>query len=291
MRKPKQDIIELPPVIEQLAHNLVAIVAKSAEEHLADMLNKPEEPNKTTGIQSWAQIIATSTEDKVEDWNSKDFVHWFVQQLQQQLEIPYVLEYSRDCSAINKIQDQLEQAGLKGNQNTKKFIEWALSKYSQIKEEYERFDLPTLGKTINTFLQQEESVDTPEVRKLNVDIKLEMQKHISQNAKTAMVQLLRQFGIPLTTELYVSQGYSLDKVVDGISNRLKHFSDNDIIALQSAAQKSIDFSPYPEWFHCLNWREKFSEYWETHNFKSLKWWRDKDYAGKYAIEYESFKGE
>lgn len=289
MKKPKAKTVELPQEINVIAQNLSIVVAKSVDENLKIMLNnKDEEPIKS--INSWIDLAGSILPVDVNKWSSKDFVHYFTQNLQKECNVAYVVEYSRDCSAIKKIKDQLFEIGITDQQILKDFIMWAIKNYDKLRDEYSRFDIPSLSKSINEFLQYNDVIKG-EKRSLGFDILNKMENEIVQNSKTGMVNLLKQFGIPLTAQFYFSKDFGLDQIKNGIYSRLKRFGEKDIMLLQNSMQHSIDFSPYPDWFCFLDWREQFKNLIEQYNLSDLKWWRNIDYSGNFADEYNMFKGD
>lgn len=283
MKKSKVEPEKLPAEILNLSNDLIKILNKSVNSNLDEKLNKKE--NKS---QNWFDLILkNSIPENVNDWSSKDFAHWFAKELNSKINIPYVIEYSRDCSSIKRIKDKFISVGLSGNGIVKDFIMWCINKYPEIKENSNRFDLTILHDYINEFLQQENTNVEIKERKLNFDILQEMNKECVSNNGKSMNILLRKYGLPLTYQYYKQKGYEVDKIIEGISLRLYHSKEKDVECLQEIAKRSIDFSPYPQWFGLLDWRFKYTDIFKT--FKTMKWWREQDYSGNYVIEYEDFK--
>lgn len=286
MRK-KSNKVELPNNIELIAQDLTKILKQSIEQNLEDLLNKKQEP--ITNKNSWFLVDFHILPENINEWSNKDFVHYFVQELNKKQQIPYVIEYSRDCSSIKKIKDQLLDINITDYNKIKDFIDWAIINYEQLKKEDDRFDLPTLNKFLNMFLQSNDVSDINNDRSLGFDILEKMNKELRDNQKNKLSILLKQFGIPLTATFYHRQGIDINKIIHGIELRLKHFGENDIIILHNIIQRSIDFSPYPNWFILINWRELFHQIIDKYHLPDLKWWRNTDYAGNFAIEYNRFK--
>ena len=283
MKKIKVDPEKLPPEILNLSNDLIKILNKSVDSNLNNLLYKKE--NKS---QNWSDLILkNSIPEDINDWSSKDFAHWFAKELNSKINIPYVIEYSRDCSSIKRIKDKFISVGFSGNQMVKDFIEWCISQYKEIKENSNRFDLTILHDYINQFLQEENKNEEIQERKLNFDILQEMNNEcVSNNVKSINI-LLKKYGLPLTYQYYKQKGYEIDKIIEGISLRLYHFKEKDIETLKEIAKKSIDFSPYPNWFGLLDWRLKYIDIFKS--LKTMKWWREQDYSGNYVVEYENFK--
>ena len=281
MRKPKTKSAELPTELEILAKELQEVVEKTSSTNLEKILAPKD--NSVGKIKSWSDFLDKKVlSENVEEWSGKDFVHWFARMMQEKFQVPYVIEYSRDCSAIKKITEQFNMVGKSEKQIIQDFILWAIENYPAIKDDAGRFDLPTVNKFINEFLQQSIGVD--EQRKLGFDILEEMGK---VDSKGAMAFLLKKYGIPLVIEFYRAGGYDEDKIMEGVKKRLEYWNKNDIMVLQNVARRSIDYSPYPDWFYGVNWREYFGDIWE--DSKKCKWWRDGDYKGGFAEEYVKFK--
>jgi len=282
----KKNKVELPQEIERIAKDLVNIVQESVEQNLNSLLNMPPIENSKN---SWFDLDFHILPNNTNEWSNKDFVHYFVQELHKIHNIPYVIEYSRDCSSIKKIKDQLLEINITDYKRVKDFIDWSIKNYNKLKEDAKRFDLPTLNKFINSFLQFNDFDNTNEKRKLGFNIFEKMNQEIQENKKNGMIILLKQFGIPLTASFYVKNGFELDKIKNGIEIRLKRFGENDIILLQNTMQRSIDFSPYPEWFSLIDWRNIFTSIISQYKLENFKWWREVDYAGNFAEEYNDFK--
>jgi hypothetical protein len=283
MKKIKVDPEKLPPEILNLSNDLIKILNKSVDSNLNNLLYKKE--NKS---QNWSDLILkNSIPEDINDWSSKDFAHWFAKELNSKINIPYVIEYSRDCSSIKRIKDKFISVGFSGNQMVKDFIEWCISQYKEIKENSNRFDLTILHDYINQFLQEENKNEEIQERKLNFDILQEMNNECVSNNGKSMNILLKKYGLPLTYQYYKQKGYEIDKIIEGISLRLYHFKEKDIETLKEIAKKSIDFSPYPNWFGLLDWRLKYIDIFKS--LKTMKWWREQDYSGNYVVEYENFK--
>lgn len=285
MRRPKINEVQLPDELDILAKDLNSILKKTTDDSLEKLLNKKDNKNIEN---PWINFISKKLPDDINLWSSKDFVHWFAQELQGQLNIPYIVEYSRDCSAIKKIKDQLLSVGITDQKIIKDFMSWSIKNYNRLKEDNNRFDIPVLNKFLNEFFQYVDIID--DQRSIGFDI-LEKMENESTDKKSAMVSLLKQFGIPLTVQFYKYKGFEVEKIIDGIKTRLYRFAEKDLLLLQNTIQNSIDFSPYPNWFAFLNWRDFFTDLIDVYKIKSMKWWRDIDYSGNPAIEYSKFNGE
>lgn len=283
MKKIKVEPEKLPAEILNLSNDLIKILNQSADSNLNNLLDKKNEKQ-----QNWSDLIfKSSIPEDVNDWSSKDFAHWFSKELNSRINIPYVIEYSRDCSSIKRIKDKFISVDLSGNQIIKDFIEWCINEYSNIKENSKRFDLTILHDYINQFLQKSNKNEECQERKLNFDILQEMNNECINNNGKSMNILLKKYGLPLTYQYYKQKGYENDKIIEAISLRLYHFKEKDTETLKEIAKMSIDFSPYPSWFNLLDWRFKYIDVFKF--LKTMKWWREKDYSGNYVVEYESFK--
>lgn len=286
MSKTKYKEVELPPEIEDIANDLSKILSDTINNNF----NQGKKEEEKTELESWIELINNSFSQDIDKWSSKDFVHWFTYKLYSQLNIPYIIEYSRDCSSIRKIKDQLTAIGKKDNKIIRDFISWSIDNYDKLREEEGKFNLPILSKFLNEFLQnnQDEKEDN---RSLGFDIIKNMKKEASLNPKNSMISLLLKFGIPLTAEFYYYHNHDLEKIIAGIHKRLKYFEDNDIVKLQNIAKNSIDFSPYPDWFKIKDWRQEYNDIFNNESFNKSKWWRTIDYSGNFAIEYNNFLKE
>jgi hypothetical protein len=292
MRKPKTENIELPAELEALANDLVRIVATEGETHFQQMITqKEEEPkSKTHGLKNWEDVVQKhSISENVEEWSSKDFVHWFVSNLHSKLNLPYIIEYSRDCAAIKRIKDQLLLIGYNEQLIIKSFLTWGMDNYSYIKQNNERFDLPTIGRFLNDFIQQElvSSDDINPVERMLTNIYKDVLDIVKHKEK-AMTELLIHYGIPITGQCYIKTGNGAEKINNGIANRLNYFLENDIMKLEDVARRSIDYSPYPQVFAFIDWRERYKAVWVS--VSKQRWWRNNDYGGKPAAEYNKFIG-
>lgn len=286
MSKAKYREVELPQEIENIANDLSNILSNT----INNTLNQNKKEEEKTELESWLDLINSSFSQDIDKWSSKDFVHWFTYKLYSQLNIPYIIEYSRDCSSIRKIKDQLTVIGKKDNKIIRDFISWSVDNYDRLKEEEGKFNLPILNKFLNEFLQNNKD-EKEESRSLGFNIINNMKKEVSINPKNSMISLLVKFGIPLTVEFYYYHNYDLDNIITGIHKRLKYFENNNVDKLQSIAQNSLDFSPYPDWFKVKDWRQKYNDIFSNENFNKLKGWRDTDYSGNFAIEYNNFLKE
>lgn len=286
MRKKKANVVKLPEKIDDIAKNLSNILIDNTDNHLNKILENNQENSK---VKTWESLINKVLPQDINKWSSKDFVHWFSKELYKEIHIPYVIEYSRDCAAIKRLKDQFLAADIKDVKVLQEFLIWTIKNYYKLKDEISRFDLPILSSFINEFLQNIGNQDTTNRRSIGINIKYKMEQEINKNPKKAMINILKQFGIPLATTFYNRIGFEEDKINEGIYNRVKRLGENNIDILQNIMQISINFSPYPDWFNGLNWRDYFKDIINQYQLNKEKWWRDNDYGGDFAIEYEDLR--
>lgn len=283
-KRTERDVL-IPDEMETLANDFKVILHRSVEENLNQMLT-PEESKKEKTLNAWVDLMQASTPKDISEWSNKDFVHWFIQQLNKKHQVSYIVEYSRDCSSVKKIREQLMSVGMGDPQIIQDFMIWTINNYQRLKDINDRFDLPVLDKFLNEYLQSKEETDNE--RSLGFDI-IETMDSMRKNNKNAMIDLLARFGVPLTIEYYVRQGHTTLEVVDAVKTRLEYLARSNTITLRSVFQNSLDLSPYPSWFHVNDWRALYNNIIVQNDISKLNWWKNEDFTGNYAREYDSFK--
>lgn len=283
--------VDLPSNLDNLAQELLKIHNKYSKINLNSVKENKKDDGYTSYV-DWFTKQINSIPENIDDWSSRDFVHWFVREREKTTGMSYVIEYSRDCSAIKKIVDAFIEAGLPfDNNEIKIFIEWSLENYQYITEQYDRYDLLSIHKSINDYLQQKNN-NNQESERENVNIIQSMKDDYNAHSqKERLLILLMEYGIPLTIQFYVSYGNDVDKVQNGIMKKLQEVSTCDKISLENIFRQSINFSPYPDFFDGNKWREIYSEIIQENKIPSKKWWRPQDYSGKHLSNYNNFRKE
>ena len=272
---------KLPKDLNNLALDIQEIIINSKR-------TKPIIPTviEEDGVPGWdiPSLQKKSLPDDVEEWSSKHFVHWFVTRRKLKNATPYVIEYSRDCSAIKKLKESLSGIGKNKAQDLKDFLLWTFDKYHRILEQSKAFNLIVLSDYLNDYLNEKFN-EAEDVEAVEVDILSQMKERYSNSKSKHLSVLLEVFGIPLTASFYRKFGKSEEIIRKNIEDKLVYLVDINIILLKDIFRKSIDMSPYPHGFLLTTWREVFEDIIDNIDIQKERWWRDVDYSG----ENENYK--
>jgi len=262
-------------------------VAEIVEKHFEDYGKKASTKGPSRVI-DWDNMIGEGRPIDVEEWSWRDMASWFSSECKKRF-FPFVLRYERDIGIIKEIHSDLASVGRSGKADVKDLISWSFDNKDVIIESEGSFTLSSIRGCVNLYLQSQPANVGDGERSLGIDIVKEMKMEYSEN-KTAGV--VRKYGIPLTAALFLmlKPDYPLDKISDGIGERLERWKTEDNLEnIQDVARRSISLSPYPEWFPLQDWRGRFASFWKESFSTSKEWWDDSDCEGKPYVEYDKFR--
>lgn len=227
----------------------------------------------------------TTLPDNLENWNSKIFLQYFAQQYKNQFNGIYKKTFAPDCSVINEIIDFMSANELNEKEWTKKFIDWSFINHELISKTSGTFTVINLRYHLNTFFQQVINVDRKS--KPIIDIFDELMIKVN-NGKTK--EILSVYGIPIIATYFINHKdipenniiIGLQKLFDSLLNG--EYEEQELA--KKIVQRSINRSPYPEFFKLKNWRHEFPDLCSKYNKEA--WWRDVDYIGNPQFKFDRF---
>lgn len=243
----------------------------------------PFSANKRKSKSALVEKQKKELSDDISLWNSKSFVDYFSQQYKNNFGGIYKKTYSNECSVVNEIIEFMDANELDKNEWTKKFIDWCFVNKDFILNQTSTFILNNLKKYLNTFYQQE--IYSSKSLKPAICIFDELVKSV-ENGKTK--EILSIYGIPIVATYFINhKNISVENIISGLNmlfNTLLQGSNEEIQLLTKIVQRSINRSPYPEYFHLIDWRSEFPSL--VNKYKNETWWRDSDYTGNSQFKFE-----
>jgi hypothetical protein len=248
-------------------------------------LSNPFSANKRQKNKLLSQNKNNVMPENIVDWNSRNFVDYFVSQYKSVFNGVYKKTYSSDCSIINEIFDFMSANELDEKEWAKKFIDWCFINNDHILKNSGSFLLMNTKHYLNTFFQQ---VITKNKQSMPIiDIYDELKTKI-ENGKTK--EILAIYGIPIVATYFINQKNIDEKNIKVGLNKLfstlisGDFQEQEY--LKKIVQRSINRSPYPDFFHLKDWRNDFIDL--QNKYKNETWWRDQDYKGQSQFKFDRF---
>lgn len=226
-----------------------------------------------------------SLPEDVQNWNVKDFAHYFAQLYTKHFKASYKITYASDCSAISVIQDFMKENSLEANIKTKEFIDWCFDNKSIITSKNGYFEITVTRHFLNRYYQDTFIASNPNHNLLDFFSDVET---LYNNNRSK--EIYSKYGIPIaSTYLINKKNIDKDKVKSGLVQWVKALTSGNNEQrkmLVSILQKSISRSPYIDNFELLDWRDVLNE--EIEKFKNEPWWRDEDYPGSPRFKLDKF---
>ena len=239
----------------------------------------------------WEIGIQQQKDKPIEEWSIKDFVVYFKEAYFKVQKQDYIITYSVDNPEMQRLKSALVKAGMPKKYQLKAFLDWCVSNKESVLAKRPDFMLHDLIIFINNFAQSNRTdVVAPQVPD-DADFVSRLAKKIEEGA--SLQQLLEAYGLPVVCSyLHFVAGREERTISANIEKTiLKLVNDKKINSLIKIAKQSINMSPYPTEFLCVDWRNKYNIVWDKAKFKGEDWWRDVDYSSKIPKQYMQIVGE
>ena len=228
---------------------------------------------------------SNSLSENVEEWNAKDFVHYFSQCYFKNYNATYKITYSSDCSVISEIQDFMSDNSLEVNSKTREFIDWCFDNKALISTRTGYFFLVSTRQFLNRYYQDKIISQNPNHNLLDFFNDVES-LYINNRSK----EIYSKYGIPIASTFLINKkNIDKEKVKSGLIQWILSLSSGNNEQrkmLTSILQKSISRSPYIDNFELLDWRDVLNDVIEK--FKNESWWREEDYPGSPRFKFDKF---